>query len=421
MKNIWKFLMVAMMAIAMVGCPQPNNDGDGGNGGNGGNGGSTEGVYSFTITADMMGAFDENHAWGSEEGAFRTIKFILVPNNVEFEGDASFTDTNKIYVYAHNDIDNGRIYFNQFGDGALQVVSKVGADYYKAAAVKKSGDDYIVYFDMNKVALASLCAKGAAEGKRGKDKWNAFNTLVSNYTPYIIGNVTSNVYNEENPDGYDEFEVDMWNAGVVKMEKSSTPFPAVKVPTGIDYDTLPAVQDTVIDWTKLMGLRGTINNWGLTAIDTSADVMVATFDCDQTDEKFKVAYDPWDGGSQIASFEIAAIGTEQTVEAEEHFFTGGDPAAITFAQELTVGHRYEVKITKITGNTSFKILVTDKGETPAGDDSSSSEENNSSSSGDDNNSSSGDNNSSSGDDNNSSSGDNNNSSSGEDNNSSSGE
>ena len=72
MKNIWKLLMIALLAFAMIGCPQPKEDDDDNETSGGGVGGIEEAV--FTFEADLNTISD---AWGGSQ-KLPTFSIMLV-------------------------------------------------------------------------------------------------------------------------------------------------------------------------------------------------------------------------------------------------------------------------------------------------------------------------------------------------------
>lgn len=233
LKNLWKIALATMaMSTMLVACDTAKEDDDKG---------SKDDVVDTTVyvefpteakvsangvyTAKLVKEGVSLDGWGAGAGK-ETIKVVLAHKDVvakiidgTITSDADlFTDDNKCYVYANNDVGNALFTSATVTEGTY--VQPAGFGKYTGLAITKDADgNYIVKFDVSKIDNAILLAKGIAETKvtDEEDPWNAVDTLKTNYIPMVLGSVTGN--------SGAAYPFNFWNAGIAIMEPSTENYP----------------------------------------------------------------------------------------------------------------------------------------------------------------------------------------------------
>lgn len=243
LKNLWKIALATMaMSTMLVACDTAKEDDDKGSKDDVVDTTvyvefpteakvSANGVYTAKLVkegADLSGGF------GSVAGKKESIKVVLAHKDVvakiidgTITSDADlFTDDNKCYVYANNDVGNALFTSATVTEGTY--VQPAGFGKYTGLAITKDADgNYIVKFDVSKIDNAILLAKGTPKGTLGEygeakvdadtDAWNAVDTLKTNYIPMVLGSVTGN--------SGAAYPFNFWNAGIAIMEPSTENYP----------------------------------------------------------------------------------------------------------------------------------------------------------------------------------------------------
>ena len=239
LKNLWKIALATMaMSTMLVACDTAKEDDD------------NEvvdttvyvkypteakvsgtGVYTAKLPkegADLTGGF------ASVAGEKESIKVVLAPKDVvakiidkKITSDSNlFTDENKCYVYANNDVGNGVFTSTKVVKGTY--VQPAGYEEYVGLAITKDADgNYIVKFDITKINTSILLAKSSADstiGEKGESKvdadadaWGAVDKLKTDYIPMVLGSVTGN--------SGAHYSLNFWNAGVAIMEPTEENYP----------------------------------------------------------------------------------------------------------------------------------------------------------------------------------------------------
>lgn len=216
MKNIWKLLMVAMMAIAMVGCPQPKDDD---NDDNNSSGVSSTGVFTITGRIDKISS-----AWGGSSAAPSFSVMLLDPIAADSIKDGTITDFKQLPVDSPcYQISNGpNITFFTSADGTWK-------SNYAPVAAKITGETYTLYVNKNTLNKNVLKGLGQDFGTLGEGVVEEDPDL-SDYNPYIIGLWGDDMSTDASFGGY------CWSAAIYKMTDGATfPTDAVNAPAEVQF------------------------------------------------------------------------------------------------------------------------------------------------------------------------------------------
>ena len=153
-----------------------------------------------------------------------------------------FTDDNKCYVYANNDVGNALFTSATVTKGTYVQPAAYG-EYVGLAITKDADGNYIVKFDINKIDTNILLAKSSADSTIGKDgesnvdadadAWGAVDKLKTDYIPMVLGSVTGN--------SGARYPLNFWNVGVAIMEPTEEAYPtSIKAETAL---VLPPLTD----------------------------------------------------------------------------------------------------------------------------------------------------------------------------------
>lgn len=259
LKNLWKIALATMaMSTMLVACDTAKEDDDKGSKDDVVDTTvyveypteaevSASGVYTAKLPkegADLTGGF------ASVAGEKESIKVVLAPKEVVAKiidgtitnGDGLFTDDNKCYVYANNDVGNALFTSTTVTEGTY--VQPAAFEEYVGLAITKDADgNYIVKFDITKIETSLLLAKGTPEGTLGKDgerkvdaetdPWNAVDSLKTNYIPMVVGSVTGN--------SGAHYPLNFWFVGAAIMEPTEEAYPtSIKAETAL---VLPPLTD----------------------------------------------------------------------------------------------------------------------------------------------------------------------------------
>ena len=336
LKNLWKIALATMaMSTMLVACDTAKEDDD------------NEvvdttvyvkypteakvsgtGVYTAKLPkegADLTGGF------ASVAGEKESIKVVLAPKDVvakiidkKITSDSNlFTDENKCYVYANNDVGNGVFTSTKVVKGTY--VQPAGYEEYVGLAITKDADgNYIVKFDITKINTSILLAKSSADSticKNGESKvdaetdaWNAVDTLKTNYIPMVLGSVTGN--------SGAAYPFNFWNAGIAIMEPSTEDYP-----TNVIYE-----QPLSYNFNHLNSYCGTMSEWVHNSLEANSFIFTAA-----GDDEFAFTNGTWE--LKACGATINALDTEFALKAN------GDTANITFAENLlTEGTDYTVTL-----------------------------------------------------------------------------
>lgn len=302
LKNLWKIALATMaMSTMLVACDTAKEDDDKG---------SKDDVVDTTVyvefpteakvspngvyTAKLVKeGVDLSGGFGSVAGEKESIKVVLAHKDVvakiidgTITSDADlFTDDNKCYVYANNDVGNGMFTSATVAEGTY--VQPAGFKKYVGLAITKDADgNYIVKFDIDKINTNILLAKGTPEGTLGKhgeakvdaetDAWNAVDTLKANYIPMVLGSVTGN--------SGAAYPFKFWNAGVAIMEPTTENYP-----TNIKEE-----KELTFTLADVKCIAGSVSTWDAPHPEME-DGKTYTFKATETgDARFKFTVGTWD-------------------------------------------------------------------------------------------------------------------------------
>ncbi len=318
MKNIWKLLMIAMLAITMVGCPadKGSDDDDDNNGGSGASGGS---VWSVTgKLADIKtewGGSAENPGFSiflcDDTGVAAMAAGVLVgedgnaaPQNMpqgsplyqlEMKGDMSFVTSGVTGANA--------VFDKKYGDFDSETY------WYDGVAVVIDGENYTLYVDMAQINKDQIYGLGAdfTSDKPNEGKPNPDDVDLDGFFPCTMA---------LNPAGGAYTSIgEFWGSAAVKMSNTGT-FPAT-----VGKPTLAAAK-TLAD---IDIICGSISGWNP---ETAFDLVdgVYTYDLSDATEDadiqfvFLVKGQAWDikGGMGDDQGKYAANGdpTEPNLEVD---------------------------------------------------------------------------------------------------------
>lgn len=280
LKNLWKIALATMaMSTMLVACDTAKEDDDKGSKDDVVDTTvyveypteaevSASGVYTAKLPkegADLTGGF------ASVAGEKESIKVVLAPKEVVAKiidgtitnGDGLFTDDNKCYVYANNDVGNALFTSANVTEGTY--VQPAGYGEYEGLAITKDADgNYIVKFDIAKINTSLLLAKSSEDstiGKKGEsnvdadsDAWGAVDKLKTDYIPMVLGSVTGN--------SGAAYPFNFWNVGVAILEPSTEAYPT----------TTSIKEEPVLVLPSLAEMKLVCSNFGNFPITFSGDV-----------------------------------------------------------------------------------------------------------------------------------------------------
>lgn len=276
---------------------------------------SDSGVYTAKLVKEGV---DLSGGFGSVAGEKESIKVVLAPKAVVakiIDGTITndgglFTDDNKCYVYANNDVGNALFTSATVTEGTY--VQPAGFEKYKGLAITKDADgNYIVKFDITKINTSILLAKSSEDSTIGKggeakvdadtDAWNAVDTLETNYIPMVLGSVTGN--------SGAAYPFNFWNAGIAIMEPSTEAYP-----TNIE-------EEAVLKFTlaNVKCIAGTVSTWDPPHPEMT-DGKTYTFKAAETgDARFKFTVGTWE-------FQAGSADEDTTGKADDpaHNYTAAD-------------------------------------------------------------------------------------------------
>ena len=219
MKNIWKLLMVAMMAIAMVGCPQPQGNNE------------TEETATTTTTTIAVWSNDDVKPTGvyTYSGKVKEISNEWGGSSAKPAFSVLFLDET-----AKNAIKGGTVTdFKELpvGSPTYQIQSKGNASFfslrdgtwkmdYGCMAVKIDGENYTLYLDNTKIAKSDLKGIGKDFGAEGETLLSTEDEVnFTGYFPVVLALGKKDNTSDATYCG------SCWNAAMYKMTAGGS-FPA---------------------------------------------------------------------------------------------------------------------------------------------------------------------------------------------------
>ena len=319
LKNLWKIALATMaMSTMLVACDTAKEDDDKGSKDDVVDTTvyveypteakvSDNGVYTAKLVkegADLTGGF------GSVAGEKESIKVVLAPKEVVakiIDGTITnegglFTDDNKCYVYANNDVGNALFTSATVTEGTY--VQPAAFEEYEGLAITKDADgNYIVKFDITKIKTSLLLAKGEAETKvtDEEDPWNAVDSLKTNYIPMVVGSVTGN--------SGAAYPLKFWYVGAAIMEPTTENYP-----TNIKKEAKLA-----FTLANVKCIAGTVSTWDPPHPEMT-DGKTYTFKAaEKGDARFKFTVGTW-------AFQAGSVDADTTGNANDpaHNYTAAD-------------------------------------------------------------------------------------------------
>ncbi|MBR2316720.1 MAG: InlB B-repeat-containing protein [Spirochaetales bacterium] len=202
---------------------------------------SSNGVYTATLVKE---GFTDGWCGGDD---IDYLKVVLAPRDVvakmitgEIASESElFTDENMCYVYANNNVGNGKITIaNLSTDTYLQPVGTNGTEYTGLAVRTDAEGNYVVLFDITKINKDILLAKSNMESN--DDVWENKGNIESDYIPMVLGCVTGD---------YSCYPFQMWNVGVAVLEPTDEVFPET-----LNKETLPTANEVKY-------ISGSLTDW----------------------------------------------------------------------------------------------------------------------------------------------------------------
>ena len=207
---------------------------------------SSSGVYTATLVKE---GFTDGWCGGDD---IDYLKVVLAPRDVvakmitgEINNESDlFTDENMCYVYANNDVGNGKITVSNLStDTYLQPVGTNGTEYTGLAVRTDEDGNYVVLFDTTKINKDILLAKSNMESN--DDVWENKGNIESDYIPMVLGCVTGD---------YSCYPFQMWCVGVAVLEPTDEVFPET-----LNKETLPTANE-------IKYIYGNFTDWNYTEL-----------------------------------------------------------------------------------------------------------------------------------------------------------
>ena len=207
---------------------------------------SSNGVYTATLIKE---GFTDGWCGGDD---IDYLKVVLAPRDVvakmitgEIASESElFTDENMCYVYANNNVGNGKITVSNLStDTYLQPVGTNGTEYTGLAVRTDEDGNYVVLFDTTKINKDILLAKSNMESN--DDVWENKGNIESDYIPMVLGCVTGD---------YSCYPFQMWCVGLAILEPTDEAFPET-----LNKETLPTANEVKY-------ISGSLTDWNYTEL-----------------------------------------------------------------------------------------------------------------------------------------------------------
>ena len=285
---------------------------------------SSSGVYTATLVKEGF-----NDGWcGGDDIDY--LKIVLAPRDVvakmisgELDNESElFTDENMCYVYANNDVGNGKITVSNLStDTYLQPIGTNGTEYTGLAVRTDEDGNYVVLFDITKINKDILLAKSDMEST--EDVWENKDNIESDYIPMVLGCVTGD---------YSCYPFQMWCVGVAILEPATEAYPKT-----LNKETLPTANDVKY-------IYGTLTDWNY------AELTNNTYEFTFTDNILNYCYNDY--------LEFLFYTDDQTVR-----IGGGTFASLDENVELTNSYDYvRLPISLLNEGTKYVITFTATGD-----------------------------------------------------------
>lgn len=279
---------------------------------------SSNGVYTATLIKE---GFTDGWCGGDD---IDYLKVVLAPRDVvakmitgEISNESElFTDENMCYVYANNNVGNGKITVSNLStDTYLQPVGTNGTEYTGLAVRTDDEGNYVVLFDITKINKDILLAKSNMESN--DDVWENKGNIESDYIPMVLGCVTGD---------YSCYPFQMWCVGLAILEPTDEAFPET-----LNTETLPTANE-------IKYIYGNFTDWNYTELTNN------TYEFTFSGDVLNYCYNDY--------LEFLFYTDDQTVR-----IGGGTFASLDENVELTNSYNY-VKLPISLLNEGTKYLIT---------------------------------------------------------------
>lgn len=285
---------------------------------------SSSGVYTATLIKE---GFTDGWCGGDD---IDYLKVVLAPRDVvakmitgEIASESElFTDENMCYVYANNNVGNGKITVSNLStDTYLQPVGTNGTEYTGLAVRTDEDGNYVVLFDTTKINKDILLAKSNMESN--DDVWENKGNIESDYIPMVLGCVTGD---------YSCYPFQMWCVGLAVLEPTDEAFPET-----LNKETLPTANEVKY-------ISGSLTDWNY------AELTNNTYEFTFSGDILNYCYNDY--------LEFLFYTDDQTVR-----IGGGTFASLDENVELTNSYNYvRLPISLLNEGTKYLITFTATGD-----------------------------------------------------------
>lgn len=285
---------------------------------------SSSGVYTATLVKE---GFTDGWCGGDD---IDYLKVVLAPRDVvakmitgEISNESElFTDENMCYVYANNNVGNGKITVSNLStDTYLQPVGTNGTEYTGLAVRTDEDGNYVVLFDTTKINKDILLAKSNMESN--DDVWENKGNIESDYIPMVLGCVTGD---------YSCYPFQMWCVGLAILEPTDEAFPET-----LNKETLPTANEVKY-------IYGNFTDWNYTELTNN------TYEFTFSGDVLNYCYNDY--------LEFLFYTDDQTVRIGGGTFTSLDENV-----ELTNSYNYvKLPISLLSEGTKYVITFTATGD-----------------------------------------------------------
>lgn len=285
---------------------------------------SSNGVYTATLIKE---GFTDGWCGGDD---IDYLKVVLAPRDVvakmitgEISNESElFTDENMCYVYANNNVGNGKITVSNLStDTYLQPVGTNGTEYTGLAIRTDEDGNYVVLFDTTKINKDILLAKSNMESN--DDVWENKGNIESDYIPMVLGCVTGD---------YSCYPFQMWCVGLAILEPTDEAFPET-----LNTETLPTANE-------IKYIYGNFTDWNYTELTNN------TYEFTFSGDVLNYCYNDY--------LEFLFYTDDQTVRIGGGTFTSLDENV-----ELTNSYNYvKLPISLLSEGTKYLITFTATGD-----------------------------------------------------------
>ena len=223
MKNIWKLLLIALLAFAMIGCPATKEDDDDSSSGGSGSESriipqvpeNAEGVYTWDASLDTI-----SKAWGGSSAAPAFSICFMDQIAIDMLASGALTDAKSLPV--------GSPVYQLQGKGNASFLTALEGTWktkYTGLCAKVENGRYTVYVDTANLEKTELKGIGKDFGNDGEKVLGNDDEMpdMSNYAAILIALTDSKDVSTDY--GYIG---NMWDAQLFMMKKTTVAYPAAQ-------------------------------------------------------------------------------------------------------------------------------------------------------------------------------------------------